>query len=161
MMIKFLKIFIFFAVLCGRNAQADDFLPDFSFPDTEDKTHAISEWKGKRLVINFWATWCQPCLKEIPEFMLLQTQYSKQNVQFIGIAIDDASAVLHYKQAIGVNYPLLVSSEWEGFDLSAKLGNAANTVPFTLVVDSDGKIIYRYAGAVKKNELVSVLSLKK
>lgn len=60
------------------NAVSDDTMPLFSLPDASGKMHTISEWQGKTLVINFWATWCQPCLKEIPEFIQLQTKYEKK-----------------------------------------------------------------------------------
>jgi peroxiredoxin len=160
MMIKFLRITLLFFICEMNVAQADDVLPDFTLSDTEEKIHSIAEWKGKTLVINFWATWCQPCLKEIPDFMALQKQYAKQNIQFIGVAIDDAAAVLRYKNAIGINYPLLVANEWDGYDLSARMGNAANTVPYTVVANPNGKIIYRYAGAVKKSDLIAVIAPK-
>ena len=159
-MINILKIIVMYFVFLINLALADDVLPEFSFLDTENKKHSISEWKTKTIVINFWASWCQPCLKEIPDFMALQNQYAKQNVQFIGIAIDDLSAVLHYKNLIGINYPILIASEWDGYELSSRLGNSANTVPYTVVVNSDSKIIFRYSGAVKKTDLISVIRAK-
>lgn len=148
-----------FLLFC-LNVQADEVLPAFSFPDIDEKPHNISEWQGKTLVINFWATWCQPCLKEIPEFVQLQTQFSAKNVQFIGIAIDELPAVARFKDTTKMNYPVLVASEWEGFNLSQQLGNSANTVPYTVVVNTAGKIIYRHAGAVKKEELQTVIFTK-
>ena len=148
---------LLFSVLCFH-AQADDTLPVFSFPDTQEKTQNISQWSGKTLVINFWATWCQPCLKEIPEFVQLQTQFAAKNVQFIGIAIDELPAVARFKDTTKMNYPVLIASEWEGFNLSQQLGNDANTVPYTVVVNPAGKIIYRHAGAVKKEDLLAVIS---
>lgn len=94
---KNLKITAILLLLCNSNVRSDDVLPAFSFPDTDEKLHNISEWQGKMLVINFWATWCQPCLKEIPEFVHLHTQLAHKNVQFIDIAIDELSAVTRYK----------------------------------------------------------------
>ena len=102
-------LFLFFTNI---NAVSDDTMPLFSLPDASEKMHTISEWQGKTLVINFWATWCQPCLKEIPEFIQLQTKYEKKNVQFIGIAIDELPAVIRYKNTIPINYPILISGEW-------------------------------------------------
>lgn len=145
-------IFILFS---NFNATAAEVLPEFNFPDINEKTHSISEWKGKTLVINFWATWCQPCLKEIPDFVQLQTEFAKNNVQFIGIAIDELSAVKIYTNTVAINYPTLISSEWEGFNLAQQLGNSSNTVPYTVVVNSEGRIIYRHAGAVKKDDLIT------
>jgi peroxiredoxin len=156
---KNLKILtLIFLLFNNSNLRADDVLPAFSFPDADEKMHYISEWQGKTLVINFWATWCQPCLKEIPEFMQLQTQFGKQNVQFIGVAIDELSAVTRYKNTVNMNYPVLISGEWEGFSLAQKLGNSANTVPYTVVVNPAGQIIYRHAGAVKKEDLLTVIA---
>jgi peroxiredoxin len=156
---QILKITALTFLLFSRfNVYADDILPVFTFPDTDEKTRSISEWHYKTLVINFWATWCQPCLKEIPEFVQLQTQFEKKNVQFIGIAIDELSAVIRYKNTMNMNYPVLISSEWDGFNLAQQLGNSANTVPFTIVVNPVGQIIYRHAGAVKKEELLTVIA---
>ncbi|MDD5227531.1 MAG: TlpA disulfide reductase family protein [Methylococcales bacterium] len=155
---KILKIAtLIFLLFRHSNVYSDDVLPAFSFIDTDGKMHDVSEWQGKKLVINFWATWCQPCLKEIPEFVQLQTQYTKQNVQFIGIAIDELPAVTRYKNTLAMNYPVLISNEWDGFNLAQQLGNSANTVPYTVVVNATGQIIYRHAGAVKKEDLIAVL----
>ncbi|MDD5215489.1 MAG: TlpA disulfide reductase family protein [Methylococcales bacterium] len=154
---KFLAAVFF---LLSLNVHADDTLPTFSFPDTEEKMHNISEWSGKTRVINFWATWCHPCLKEIPEFMQLQTKFTAKNVQFIGVAIDELPAVTSFKETAKMNYPVLVASEWEGFNLSQQLGNSANTVPYTVVVNPAGQIIYRHAGAVKKEDLLQAIQLK-
>ena len=84
-------------------------LPEFSLPDTTGTIHSISEWQGKILVINFWATWCPPCLKEIPEFIQLQAEYADQNVQLIGIAIDEPELVDDYISFININYPILIA----------------------------------------------------
>ena len=84
-------------------------LPEFEFPDISDKKHSSSEWQGKIRVINFWATWCPPCIKEIPEFVELQTQLGDKGVQFIGIAIEDKVPVEQYLAINTVNYPLLVA----------------------------------------------------
>jgi thiol-disulfide isomerase/thioredoxin len=148
---------LFFLLSSCFYAHADDVLPTFNFPDIDEKMHNISEWQGKTLVINFWATWCQPCLKEIPEFVQLQTQFEKKNVQFIGIAIDELPAVTRYKNATSMNYPVLISSEWDGFNLAQQLGNNANTLPYTVIVNPAGKIIYRHAGAVKKEDFLVVI----
>lgn len=152
-------LILLFSLFCFH-AQADDTLPTFAFPDTEEKVHNISQWSGKTLVLNFWATWCQPCLKEIPEFVQLQTQFAAKNVQFVGIAIDELPAVARFKETAKMNYPVLVASEWEGFNLSQQLGNSANTVPYTIVVNPAGQIIYRHAGAVKKEDLLAVILQK-
>ena len=75
---------------------ANEAIATASFYDLQEKVQPLAQWKGKVLVVNFWATWCPPCLAEIPEFIHLQKQYEKQGVQFIGIAIDQKSKVQAY-----------------------------------------------------------------
>ena len=137
---------------------AQETIPSFSLPDLSGQKQAMSQWKGKTLVINFWATWCQSCLKEMSDFIQLQAQYAKQNVQFIGIAIDEIAPVTAFTARLGVNYPTLVASEWEGFNLSQQFGNTANIVPYTVVINPDEKVIFSYAGAVKKDDLVAAIN---
>ncbi len=127
-------------------------LPTFSFPDLNGNTHLSTEWQGKILVLNFWATWCPSCLKEITEFMLLQTKYGEK-VQFVGIALDDINAVNIFQQKMAVNYPLLISGDWAGFNLAKQLGNSVNAIPYTVVVNPEGFIVYRHAGALSQSEL--------
>ena len=132
-------------------------LPDFSLPDLSGRQHSISEWQGKIRVINFWATWCPPCLKEIPEFIAMQQEYSTKNLQFIGIAIDDKKAVEDYLNTTKINYPLLMATD-EGIALSRQLGNNFDAVPFTLVVDSQGTIIYRQPGELSKDQILAIIA---
>ena len=127
-------------------------LPDFSLPDTSGTITPISNWQGKLLIINFWATWCPPCLKEIPEFIALQSEYAEQNVQFIGIAIDDPLLVEDYLSFIDINYPILIA-ETEGSSLSQKLGNIINAIPFTVIVNQQSQIVFRHPGELSKQKL--------
>ncbi|MCI0654760.1 MAG: TlpA family protein disulfide reductase [Methylococcaceae bacterium] len=120
-------------------------LQGFSLPDTQGMIHNIDEWTGKVLLINFWATWCPPCLKEIPQFMELQDSYGKQGLQFIGIAIEDVKAVREFSTKVGINYPVLVAG-LSGFGLSAALGNRSDGLPFTVVVNRDGRIVHAHLG---------------
>jgi len=127
-------------------------LPDFSLPDTSGTIYPITNWQGKILIINFWATWCPPCLKEIPEFIELQSEYAEQNVQFIGIAIDSPQLVEDYLSFIDINYPILIA-EAEGSKLSRELGNSINAVPFTIIVNQQSQIVFRHPGELSKQKL--------
>lgn len=131
-------------------------LPEFNLPDLSGQQHNISEWRGKVLVINFWATWCPPCRKEIPDFIALQEQYAAQGLQFIGIAIEDRAVVAEYLAASKINYPILLGGE-NGLTLAHQLGNNVDAVPYTLVVDKQGQIIYRHPGEFSKEQIEEVI----
>jgi len=131
-------------------------LPEFSLPDLAGQQHNINEWHDKILVINFWATWCPPCIKEIPEFISLQQAYADKNVTFIGIAIDDHEAVSKFITSKPINYPILMANE-NGVALSRKLGNLAEALPFTIVVDQQGHIVSQHPGEFSKQQLQGII----
>ena len=128
----------------------------FSFPDINGQQQAVEQWRGKILVINFWATWCGPCLKEIPEFIQWQQAYQDQNVQFVGLAVDDQQSVADYLKTIHINYPILIAGD-AGSQLSHQLGNLINAVPFSLIVNAQGQIIHRQFGELSKEKFLEVV----
>lgn len=132
-------------------------LPEFNLPDLSGHQHNISEWRGKVLVINFWATWCPPCLKEIPDFVALQEQYADKGLQFIGIALEDREPVAEYTAATNINYPILLGGD-NGIALSQQLGNNVGAVPYTLVVGRQGQIIFRHPGELSKQQIAEVIA---
>lgn len=132
-------------------------LPDFNLPDVSSNQHNISEWQGKIRVINFWATWCPPCLKEMPEFIALQEQYAAKGLQFIGIAIDDQEPVEKYLATIKINYPILIGGV-NGISLSQQLGNSFDAVPFTVVVNQQGQIIHQQRGEFSREQIMEIIT---
>ncbi|TAK62459.1 TlpA disulfide reductase family protein [Methylobacter sp.] len=132
-------------------------LPGFNLPDLSGQQHNISEWQGKVLVINFWATWCSPCRKEIPDFIALQEQYANNGLQFIGIALEDKEPVAKYSAESKINYPILLGGD-NGIALSQQLGNSAGAVPFTLIVNRQGQIVHRHPGELSKEQLMEILT---
>lgn len=128
----------------------------FEFPDVDGRPQNVAQWRGKVLVINFWATWCPPCLKEIPEFVEWQREYQARNVQFVGIAVEDSLPVAKYLNSQAVNYPILVAGD-AGSELARQLGNLFNAVPFTVVVDSQGRIVYRQPGEMSKEQFLQAV----
>lgn len=129
---------------------------EFSFPDVNGQPQSVAQWRGKVMIINFWASWCGPCLKEIPEFIKLQQEFQSQNVQFIGIAIEDRQPVADYLKRVSLNYPILIAGD-AGSMLARQLGNIINAVPFTVIVDQQGQIIHRQPGELSREQFLQVV----
>ena len=134
---------------------ADQFV-DGNFSDLDGKPHRLSEWRGKPIVLNFWATWCPPCRDEIPLFVDLQRRYDTR-VQFIGLALEEPEPVAAFVQKYGVNYPVLVAPGADGFALMDRYGNSRNALPFTVILNADGRVVERRAGAYRQDHLESTL----
>ncbi len=125
-------------------------------PDLAGVRQPLRQWRGKLLVVNFWASWCPPCQREIPGFIHLQQLYGAQGLQFIGIAIDDKAAVQAYANQTGFNYPILVS-DLEGVSLAQASGNYSGGLPYTVIIDPQGKIVAAGPGEMSEQELSNLL----
>ena len=130
--------------------------PDFSLMDVSGQRRHVSEWKGKVLAINFWATWCPPCLEEIPHFIKLQDKYGHQGLQFLGIALEGVDEVKEFASEIGINYPLLVG-EQEVIKLGTKFGNTMGGIPYTVILDRNGHISFIKMGPLSASEAEHVI----
>lgn len=131
-------------------------LPTFTLPDVNGQPQSMATWQGKIRIINFWATWCPPCIKEMPAFVKLQEKYATQGVQFIGIGIDRFEAIQAFIKRIGVNYPILVG-ETEAIAVAEHLGNSQGGLPFTVVIDRADQIVDRQLGEVDIDDLESLI----
>jgi thiol-disulfide isomerase/thioredoxin len=135
------------------NAQRDPLLnqprPAFTLPDLDGTPRSVSEWDGKLLVINFWASWCEPCLREMPAFTQLQQHYRDQGVQFIGVALDDVRDVNAFLSGLEprINYPILLGNG-NTFETPMAYGNQYGILPHTVIVDKTGKIAYSHFGSL-------------
>ena len=129
----------------------------FSLPDTDGKMHDINEWRGKIVVLNFWATWCPPCRAEVPLFVDTQEKFRKEGLVIVGVAIDKKQDVANFIDSYFINYPVLVSEE-DNTELMASYGNRIATLPYSVVMDRKGKVIETHAGANKKDQLYDVLN---
>lgn len=125
--------------------------PEFSLADLKGQVHHHSEWQGQVVVVNFWATWCPPCIEEIPIFIELQQKYGHQGVQFIGIAIDSLEKVKAFAQRLEINYPLLVDEE-QAIDIAIQFGNHMGALPFTVFVNRQGNMVVQHPGALKRRK---------
>lgn len=130
--------------------------PEFAAMDLQGQMRNIKEWDGKLIFLNFWATWCPPCLKEIPEFIELQKAYGDQGFQIIGIAIDDADAVREFADRMGMNYPSLLA-EVDGIGLGKRYGNGIGALPYTVIINRNGKISQTIRGELSKKHALDIL----
>lgn len=131
--------------------------PDFSLADVAGKMRNIGEWDGKVIAINFWATWCPPCVKEIPEFIAIQQKYQAQGLQFIGIALQRPEEVTEFMQTHGMNYPVL-AGEMEVIKIAESYGNDIGALPYTVIVDRQGLIHYVKRGPLAGDTAEAIIS---
>lgn len=130
--------------------------PLFSLPDLDGKTRSISEWDGQVVLVNFWATWCPPCRKEMPDFVALKKQYGAQGFEIIGVGIDSPEAISRFAAEIGVNYPLLHGQD-DALAIVKTYGNRIGALPFSVLFDRDGKVQMIHAGELTRETLAAEL----
>ena len=139
---------------------ATEQLPDFTLNDVWDEPHSISEWAGKPLLINFWATWCAPCRREMPLLQALHNERSATGIQVVGIAIDRQPDVQSYIAEAGISYPIL-SGEADAIAVSDLFGLDGLGLPFSVLVASDGKILTVHIGEVVRQQLAAMADISK
>ncbi|MDP2784737.1 MAG: TlpA disulfide reductase family protein [Sulfurimicrobium sp.] len=127
-----------------------------SLPDLEDKLQPLSQWRGKILVLNFWAPWCPPCRAEIPEFIKLQEKYRQQGVVFVGVALDQKDKVQVFADEMGINYPMLLG-ESDAVEVAKLAGNRLGGLPFTAIFAKNGDIVSTVTGELKREQLEATL----
>jgi peroxiredoxin len=125
--------------------------PDFTLQDIDGVQRNVDEWDGKILVINFWATWCLPCLKEIPDFIKLQEKYNEQNVQFLGLAMQSAEEIKEFISDTGMNYPALAGIQ-DVSNVGKLFGNRFGVLPYTVMIDRNQKIVFIKSGPLSYDD---------
>ena len=128
-----------------------------TFLDQNNKPQAMSQWQGKIIVLNFWATWCPPCREEMPELSALNTQLKEKNVIVIGVAIDEIGLIQEFVKENKISYPLLAAED-NGMELAAQLGNNKGVLPYTVIIRPDGTVAKTYLGRVTKPLLEETLN---
>jgi thiol-disulfide isomerase/thioredoxin len=126
-------------------------LPDFTLGDLQGKPRSILSWPGKSMIVNFWATWCAPCRREIPLLRELQTQHGAEGFQVVGVAVDIREDVVKYAKDMGIDYPIL-TGEQDGLDAVMKFGQGSIGFPFTVFTDHQGRIVLFHLGEIKKEQ---------
>lgn len=132
-----------------------DTLPDIAFRDRQGVMRHLSDWKGRPLLVNFWAPWCQPCREEIPLLERLSRQRAADGLQVIGVAVDSRAAVLRYASHAAIRYPLLIG-ERPGLEAVRALGMEA-VFPFSVFVDARGRIVTLKIGKLRPDQAALIL----
>jgi peroxiredoxin len=136
-----------------RDASA---LFSLSLPDTSGQQQSLSQWRGKVVVVNFWATWCAPCREEMPEFVRAQREFGPRGLQFVGVAVDEPDKVVQFAKELELNYPALIGG-YGAMELSKRLGNQLSALPFTIVIDRTGAVARTQLGPFKADKLRSTI----
>ena len=132
-----------------------EMLPDIALPDLDGATRRLTEWKGKPLLVNFWATWCEPCRREIPLLKTLRRERTSEGLEIVGIAVDFRDATSRYARSQGIDYPVLVG-EQGGLEAVSAFG-MDTVLPFSVFVDGKGRILTLKIGELHRDEAELIL----
>jgi thiol-disulfide isomerase/thioredoxin len=131
-------------------------LPDFALPGLDGRPHRLSDWKGRPLLINFWATWCEPCRREIPLLESIRRESASNGLEIVGIALDQPGSVREFAKKLGINYPVLIG---ESGGLEAAQAFGMDTVlPFSVFADARGDIVTLKVGELHQDEAHLILA---
>jgi thiol-disulfide isomerase/thioredoxin len=131
--------------------------PDFSLVDSKGRRRSISEWDGRPLMVNFWATWCPPCRREIPLLNTLRAEYGARGYEIVGIAVDFRDDVLAYMKDTPISYPMLIG-EQDAIDVAKAFGIDDLYYPSTVFIDRQGRIVTIKVGELHAPEADAILS---
>jgi thiol-disulfide isomerase/thioredoxin len=131
---------------------------DFTLPDIAGQPRSFSEWQGKARIVNFWATWCAPCRREIPLLKKTQAAHAGNNLQIIGVAVDFPEEVAAYAEEAQFNYPVLVGQE-DAMAAAEASGIEFIGMPFTLIVAPDGDLLNAHMGEIVESHIDTILEV--
>ncbi len=134
-----------------------DQLYSASFKDLKDQMASLSQYKGKVIVMYFWATWCVPCRVETPNLVKLNEMYKGKDVQVIGLALDNGDKVRDFVKDNNITYPIYYGGH-DAIVLGKALGNEGGAIPFTVVIGKDGKLAHTFKGDLPNEELEKIIN---
>jgi thiol-disulfide isomerase/thioredoxin len=148
------------AVAPGESAslKIPEHLPEFSLGGRTGKPTSIATWRGKSLIINFWATWCAPCRHEIPLLQSIRREWLDRNLEVVGIAVDYRDKVVAYADELKISYPLLIGED-DALDVARAFGVDSPAFPFTVFTDQRGEVVALYVGELHRIQLDLILSV--
>jgi peroxiredoxin len=126
--------------------------PDFRLADAAGDPVTAADFDGRVVLLNFWATWCAPCVEEMPMLSRLQRDYSGQGLQVVGIAVDDPVRARAFADDLGLDYPLLFGTG-EAMLVGRRYGNASGMLPYSVLIDEAGIVRWAHLGAVSREQL--------
>ena len=132
--------------------------PAFELPDMEGNVRNMSEWAGKHTLLNFWATWCAPCRREIPLLKAFQDEHGPDGFQVVGIAVDFPDEVVAYAEQAEFNYPIVIGQE-EAMAIAETSGIDFIGMPFTMIVAADGELINAHIGEILADDLDHIVEV--
>ena len=132
-------------------------LPDFTLANLEGQPQSIRSWTGKSMIVNFWATWCAPCRREIPLLKKIQAEHGAEGFQIVGVAVDFRDDVLKYAKEIGIDYPLLIGEE-DGLEAVTKFGQGSLGFPFTVFTDNQQRLVLFHLGELHPEQAKIMLA---
>ncbi|OOG53756.1 TlpA disulfide reductase family protein [Rhodanobacter sp. C03] len=127
-------------------------LPTLSLPGLDGKTHPLTDYHGRRLLLNFWASWCGPCLEEMPALNRAQEKFGEKGAIVVGIAMDEPDRVRSFLAIHPVSYPILLG-QLASPSTSLQLGDMPETLPYSVLIGADGRILATHAGAMSTPQL--------
>jgi len=133
-------------------------VPHFQLVDREGQFRSLKDWEGKSLIVNFWATWCAPCRREIPLLQRIARERAQEGFQVIGIAVDFRDKVLEYAEQMRIEYPLLIG-EQDAMDAAAAFGVEVIGLPFTIFTDARGRVITLHMGELTADQAELILDV--
>jgi peroxiredoxin len=135
----------------GSGGSADVFFQQ-TFKDLDGVTVPMAQWKDRVVVVNFWATWCPPCVEEMPDLQRIHDDYAARGVVVVGLGIDSPSALKRFRDQHQLSLPLLAAGA-AGSELGRALGNGSGALPYTVLVDRKGRIVQAHLGQVRPVDL--------